>query len=664
MKKKNKGTPTEDVTASKKEKREAASGGSLIGYLLDKLSCAIYNALVGGLFGYIFSSYYSELSAYHNGFIFHNFKSGSKLRRVLRSIRGYLSRSFETSFALRKLRRGVCGLADVSAKTYGRFAFSFGIYTLLFYFIKLLVPTLGVANTDNLYIGIIICIVSIPLFTSDGSLAEIAFTSRITKFIFSDAFGYRDEAFEHKNPTNRRSSSAKPMFLGLTLGVLTFFINPMIIIGLIAIFVAVSLIVISPEIGVLLSLLGLPFFSLVEYPAILLTVITLITTVSYCIKLIRGKRVIRFEIIDFAVVTFIAILYFSGRITVGGYSSYLSALIACYMMLGYFLVANLVRTWKWLHRCIYALVISGTITAAIGVLQYALGFAVNDWLDVDYFGNIYGRATATFDNPNYLAAYLAIVFPFALYLFTRVKGIRSKLLSAISCILIVFCTVFTWCRAAWIAMIACFIIYLVIITRKSFKYFLAVFAATPLAAFLVPDNVLQRFLSIGNLADSSTLYRVYTWRSCMELASDYLWGGIGYGQSAFERIYPQYAYAGIEAAVHSHNLYLQIVITTGIGGIICFALVAFFFAQNCLSYVNSPYDRSSSLITSASLMSVISMLIMGLFDFVWYNNSVFFMFWVALALGVACTRVGTRELARDGCICNTDDNAASVNLYL
>ena len=665
MEKRNSDAVLSEITAKKeKNSSQQYTGKSFIGYLLDKLSYAIYKALIGGLFGFIFSAYYDELGAFENGSIYNILKIGSKPRKLLRRIRGYISQSFDNSYILNKIRSGVCGLADLSTKSYGRFALLFGIYTLLFYFVKLLIPAIGVANQDYLYIGIITCIISIPLLISDKTLAQAAYESRITKVIFSDLFGYREELFEVKHGTKSDAFSGQAMFLGLALGVMTFFVHPAIILTVIAIFAALVFIFTSPEIGVLISLFALPFVSLTKYPTVFLSAIIVTTTISYLIKLIRGKRVIRFEIIDVAVVLFLIALYVSGCITVGGTDSYLSALVACCLLSGYFLVVNLIRTEAWIKRCIYATVIAGTVTAFIGVLQYALGYAINNWIDVTMFTDIYGRATSTFDNPNYLATYLVVVFPFALYLFNQAKGFREKALTAISCASIVLCVVFTWSRAAWIAIIISFVAYLIIVTRKSFKYILAVIMVIPAISAFIPQSVINRFMSIGNIADSSTLYRLYTWNGCVNMIGDYFWGGIGYGQTAFENIYPLYAFAGIETAVHSHNLYLQIIISMGVGGILCFAAVMFFFAQNALSYVRAPFNENTSLIASASFISIVAMLIIGLFDFVWYNNAVFFMFWAAMAFGVAATRIGKREAARDNYVADYDDRSSSVNLYI
>ena len=89
---------------------------------------------------------------------------------------------------------------------------------------------------------------------------------------------------------------------------------------------------------------------------------------------------------------------------------------------------------------------------------------------------------------------------------------------------------------------------------------------------------MRRFTSIGNLADSSSYYRVYTWRGSLRAAKDYFWGGAGYGSSAYAEVYPQYAYAGIEAAEHSHNLFVQILFGLGVFGLLIFLAVLFLFA--------------------------------------------------------------------------------------
>jgi O-antigen ligase len=656
----------ETVESSSMQKNKLHSdvvGISLIFFLLDKLSDVIYNALINGLFGRIFTAYSSELSAYDRGCLKFFFRNDSKTRFYFRKIREYLSKSFETSFLLGKLRKAVCGMADIPIRSYGRFFLSFGIYTLLVYIIKVLVPIVGTANTDYLFVGGAICIISSPLLFSRLSLAKAVKRSRITEAIFVDGFGYRDESFATRQ-TKGNAHSGRSILVGLVAGILTFFVHPLIILVAMLICVIFALIIITPEIGVLACLFGLPFFSFGNVPTFMISAMVTVTALSYIIKLVRGKRIIKIELVDLAVLTFLLMIYFSGIISVGDSGSAYSALITCILMVGYFLVVNLMRTEKWLHRCVVAIISSATIVAIIGIIQYVSGAAIDNWIDKSYFVDINGRVTSLFENPNFLAAYLAIVFPIAIYQAIVCKRTKSRVLCSVSCFMMVVCTILTWSRAAWIAMLVCGILFFMFVSRKTLRYILLCSIAVPFLPFVLPKNVVARFLSIGDMADSSTLYRVYTWRGSLSMIKDNLWGGIGYGAEAFTQMYPVYAYAGIESAVHSHSLYLQILIGMGIGGLVCFAVIILFYMQNSLEYIKSPSCRQSSLLVASCVCGIIAMLIMGLFDYVWYNYRIFFMFWAVMALGVACIRVGNKEISRNSIKDEADSYSATLDFEI
>ncbi len=652
---------SKDTREKKPQSSHGLAGISLIVYLLDKLSGAIHNALINGFFGYIFSCYSTELDAYKNGYFVSYFRGSHKTRRFFRGVREYFSKNVERSFILKRIRQFSLGLAYVPLKIYGSFLLSFGIYTLLVYFIKTLLPVTGTADVDYLYVGISTCIVALPMYFSSLNLAGAVKNSRMTSSLFVDAFGYREESFEDK-VKKRKSRSGTPVLLGLFAGILTFAIHPLTIFALLLAIIVLVLIFVSPEIGVLLCLFSLPFMSFTSNPTLILSIIVLITTISYVVKLVRGKRILKIELLDFVVVFFLLLTVFSGAITVGGKNSYYAAITSCCLMFGYFLVVNLIRTEKWLHRCILAIVSSGTTVSVIGVLQYLLGLSPNNWIDMDYFSDIGGRTTSLFENPNYLAAYLAMIFPFAVYQTFAVKNRKEKALMLISCFMIILCAIFTWSRGAWIAMIVTTLIFFLIYSRKTVRLIYLALIAIPFLPFVLPKNVVTRFMSIGDMADSSTLYRVYTWKGSTGLAKDYFWGGIGYGTEAFSELYPAYAYAGMETAVHSHSLYLQILISMGIAGLICFALIVLFYVQKSFEYLHTSASRDGFLISSAALVSVAALLIMGFFDYVWYNYRIFFMFWVVMALGVACIRTGKKEIERSVGYEEYSDVSASLDI--
>ncbi len=650
--------------ATDKSRTSGLSSAGFIIYWLDLLVTSIYHALSNGFFGKIFTSYSKEQKAFESGFLKNHFTTGTKLQQYFRNVRQYISRSFQTSYFVQKLESFFRSLLAIPLKSFGNLLFSFGAYTILVYFVRLLVPGLAESDVEYAIYGVILCIVSVPMLWSNDNLATAVENGMITRSLFVDAFGFRDETFQIKTKTSKSGSNYMILF-GMFFGILTLFVHPLSIILVLLSIVGVSLILSSPELGVVFALFFLPFFSFFESPAIGLGMLVLFISISYCIKLLRGKRILKIELLDLAVLLFLLVLFFSGTITAGGQVGYHEALISTVLIFGYFLVVNLMRTEKWIKRCVIALVSSGTIVAVIGIFQYVLGiFGVGAWLDTEYFSNIQGRVVSLFDNPNVLAFYLVLILPFSLFLLTRADSFKKKLVCLFSVISILVCIVFTWCRGAWLAAILCLLLFAFIFSKKSLRFLLLSCLLIPFIPMLLPDSVLRRFASIGDLADSSTMYRVYTWKGTLRAIKEYFWGGVGYGPTAYAEIYPTFAYAGIEAAEHSHSLFLQILFGMGIGGLLIFGAVILLSVQMNLEYIKFAKDRGSKLLVAAALCAIVSALLMGTFDFIWYNYRVFFLFWVILGLGCACIRVGNDEKRRHDFTMVPEDTLASMDIEL
>lgn len=608
--------------------------------LLDKLSNSIYNALKNGFFGRLFTSYSKAEESFENGYLKDHFTIHSGLRVFFRNIRKYLSSSFESSFFLNKTAAAARQLVSMPLKSYGNFLFAFGLYVIIVYILRLFLPVFPASGIETALLGLLTCIISIPMTLSQDNVASAVGKSKILGALFSDVFGFRDENFNIETKISRLKSNLL-IILGILLGVSTLYISPLWIFGAILALIIVALIFAVPEIGVILSLFAVPFLSFVKSPAVALGILVAITIASYLVKLIRGKRIFKIELIDLSVVFFLVIIFLSGAITAGGQIGYNEALISCELMLGYFLIVNLLRTEKWVHRAVMSLLCSGVAVAIIGLIQYVTGTMPSGaWLDTRYFEDIKGRVVSVFDNPNVLAMYLVTILPFTLYALVTSKRRNSRLLALLSVASVTLCILLTWSRGAWIAAIICIALFLIMYSRKTVRYVFLSFFAIPLLPIIVPSSIIKRFLSIGDLADSSTLYRVYTWRGTLKAIGDHIWGGVGYGTAAFQNIYPQYAYAGIEGAEHSHNLYLQIIFGTGIVGIIAFLIVVFLYLQMNFEYIKNTVNYSSKFVVIASTCSVISMLVFGMFDFIWYNYRVLFLFWAVMALAVACVRIG------------------------
>lgn len=630
--------------------------------LIDKLADAVYNLLANGFFGTIFTAYSSEQRLLESGYL-HGYMFGSgTLGRYSRSIRRVLSEQFENGYFLWLVNKINKILLGTPLKIYGNYFLTFGLYTVFAYFVRRVTAFGAEPEADMIVFGVVAVLASMPLLLSKESLASAIGSSRSARALFCGVFGFREECFEvEAKPTRMRANVA--IVLGMVSGFLTFIIEPIHLIALLLGIVIISLVIATPEIGVVLTLFSLPFLSFTDSPSFSLAIFVVITAAGYVIKLIRGKRLIKFEIVDILILVFMIMLFLSGVISVGGDASKAEVLLSCTLMLVYFLVANMMRTEAWIRRCVVALVSSAAVVSVIGIVEYFFGTLTTEWLDITYFADIKGRVVSLFDNSNVLAFYLAIIFPFALDTVFRCKTRREKFISSFATAAIFLCVVFTFSRGAWVAILITGFLYLFIRSRKALKALFAFCLAIPILPVVIPSNIMNRFLSIGDMSDSSTFYRVYTWKGATRAALDNFLGGVGYGNAAFSTIYPQYAYAGIEAAEHSHSLFLQIWIGMGIVGLLVFGLVIFFVSQKNFEYFRDPESHVSACTAGAAFSAFAAAMVMGLFDHIWYNYRVFFLFWAVVGISTAIIRVGNTKSKRSVVETVNDQNSAEIEIY-
>jgi O-antigen ligase len=174
---------------------------------------------------------------------------------------------------------------------------------------------------------------------------------------------------------------------------------------------------------------------------------------------------------------------------------------------------------------------------------------------------------------------------------------------------------------------------------------LGVFPALALAPML-PEQVVRRFMSIGTFQDSSSLYRLNLWKGVQSMLGDYWLTGVGVGENAFCTVYSRYALPGIESAMHSHSLYLGILCALGVVGLAVFAAALLLWLRRALEYYRFGEWKDARLTVLGGVAGVLALLIMGLFDDVFYNYRIFFMFWAIMGLVSAQLRIGERRTER------------------
>ena len=306
---------------------------------------------------------------------------------------------------------------------------------------------------------------------------------------------------------------------------------------------------------------------------------------------------------------------------------------------------NSVKSKNQLDILISAFVISGALVSAYGIYQYFFGtFNPAAWLDADMFGAIGVRVTSTLDNPNVLAMYLLLVIPFAAAGLINAKGSVCRLFFTGCLLFMLACLVLTFSRGGWLGLIVSAAVFLVLIDRR---FIVLGIIGLIVLYFTLPDVVLDRILSIGDMDDTSTNFRVSIWLGTIAMLRDFWFTGIGPGIEAFTSIYPLYSLHTI-ITPHSHMLYLQLIASAGFAGITMFLVIIFsyfrymFTAISNQSKVNPP-DREMKIMQIAAVSAVFGFLIQGFTDYSFYNYRVTLVFWAVVGIGVLTARLSTQE---------------------
>lgn len=304
------------------------------------------------------------------------------------------------------------------------------------------------------------------------------------------------------------------------------------------------------------------------------------------------------------------------------------------MWLGLFLCVPFVRRAVSGRRQLIAALASLTAGAAAsgcyGLFQYLSGMINTTWTDTELFEDLQLRVYSTFANPNVYGEFLLLVIPLVAGLALHLKGWKRWLLWAVDALLMVN-MVLTYSRGCYVGIALTAVVFLWNFSKK----WLAAIAAVgiPLAIAAMPASVTARIMSIGNMSDSSTSYRMMIYIGTLLMFTRYWFSGVGIGEQAFNVIYPYYALTSITAP-HSHSLFFQAVVSFGIVGLV-YLILMWSNYQRKMKRVQPGMPRQDRLLMIGFGSVMWGMLVQSVFDYTWYNYRVFQLFWLVIALGFA-----------------------------
>ena len=473
--------------------------------------------------------------------------------------------------------------------------------------------------SDQIFLGAL-TLSSLPLFASRRSLAGIFGGSALTSF-FLRGVCHRDSDLLVKKECLKSVATPSLLPLSALLGWGMIRMGVCRLVGIVF-GTAFSLFLLAfPEWCMILTLSLFPFLQLFAHPTILLSGLCLLLLLSWGIKAACGRRELSFEIYDLPVLLFCLLLAFGGLVSRGEVAD---GCIAALLASAYLPARRLLAEAYCRRLARLAMVISASAVALIGILQFFFGDLPVMWVDTNRFSDAPGRVSALFGNPNLLAIYLLLCLPHALFgACNRQRSVPLRSFFALGAVLETICLILTWSRGAWLGLLLEAILFLFFYSSDTRAA--ALLSPIPLVATLpwLPHRITDRFLSIGELTESSIRYRIYTWQGVKRMLAVYP-HGIGVGEEAFLTVYPQYAVSGTERVMHAHSVFLTVAVELGIAGLAVFILL-----------LALPFLRAVARgRISAGILSISGALVMGMFDHLWYERGMLFLLFVFIAWAI------------------------------
>lgn len=308
-----------------------------------------------------------------------------------------------------------------------------------------------------------------------------------------------------------------------------------------------------------------------------------------------------------------------------------------------FVLINSINSKDQLVTVIEIIFMGVTIVGLYAIYQAIRGVPVNaSQTDLAANAGMPGRAYSTMENPNNLGQILMMMLPFYVAIFMGSKSFIKRFIIFGFAMPPLIALGLTYSRSSWIGFAVAMFMFVVFTNWRLIPLFiLGGIAAIP----VLPQSIYNRILTIFT-GDSSVGYRGLIFATVEPMLEKYWFSGVGLGTDVFMSIVRNYPLHTGVVPPHTHNLYLQIWIETGLVGIVVFLgfmINAFKRAVKTVKIMTETSDNYVKYIIIAGVSSLAGILTVGLAEYIWYYPRVMIIFWVVVGLLFAANKIAEQE---------------------
>lgn len=474
--------------------------------------------------------------------------------------------------------------------------------------------------------GVSIC--AIPLFFSSRSFASNVLSSKIFSFILFDFLGMDEEGFRIAQDKGRVSFGAYAFLIGTILGVLSYFLLPIytvaLVIGLFLVYCTAR----TPEIGVVVTMLLIPFVS-ISFICICIAY----TFICYIVKVLLGKRILKFQYFDLWVSITIFVVVISGIDYKDPVSTLFGTTINLIIMLSYFLFSNLIYSKIWFRRSMVAFTTSSFVVAMIAIGQWIIGTLAQN---LDFLEKVYSKnesIVSTLGSSNVLAHFMVIAIPFAFVHMMSGRHDFGKFVGFLLAAILTFALVISGTSFGVIGLILGVLLTLVFFNPKAIYLLVLVLIVLPTLYFTLPSDVLHTVLSTLHLQDGIIETELIYFRDSF-LAVIKRPFGIGINEYRMKFAFGE---------EYIDSLPLNVMATHGILGAVFLIVLWVMFTRVILTYAVKAKNEYRRVNGCAGFCSMFALALVGIFNNIWVDKRIFLLFVVIMALSFAYIKIDKEE---------------------
>ena len=538
-----------------------------------------------------------------------------------------------------------------STRSYGCFLLSFGIMSLLLNLGEYYFKSEPQVHLSSLIVSMVLAVIATPLLIFDKPMCIAVQDFSFTDYLF---FEFLSIKRMHKNIQHVSIPPLIAIFLGFIPAVVGFFLPIEWVILSIALAVLVTVSFTSPEFPMILTLLLLPYLPILPYSVLILSSLSVLTFLSYALKVVLGKRVFNFDI--YSILIFMIMLFaFIGGIVGYGSDSFENSLIFLALMLGYFPASNIIINRRLADCAINAVIASAVPITVISIIEFIVELP-----NTPYITPIYSTpgTSALFSDSYALSAFVLVSAILTLAFAIQKKHRAKKIFYSVIFLLDIAVLGIVMQPEVWFAALLTALAYPILKSRKApLDVLLLLLVAAHLILF-IPTEILDTVSAyFGNSRGFSEMLAGY--KEALYVFVNNLWLGTGIGDAS-------YMLASGNNSSGIFNTAIGIAVELGVF-VLAFLALSVIVRVRHISYYRI-YMRTShvGLTGELSALAMMAILILGAFGYVFSDMSILYLFWSVFGICSSSLRTAKREyddrMGYYGDYSSQDSTALDINV--